>query len=187
MTTETIFGYGSLVNGATHDYGDLHRAELRGWRREWHFTSLRDLAYLSASPDENACIKGVVIVVPMADPALENREAAYGRHHVGHQVSAPTTQAVDTRVFAIPKHVHRKPGANSTLLLSYIDVVVQGYHRMFGEDGVRDFFETTQGWGAPVIDDRSAPIYPRHQTLSREETQLTDHWLNSLSAVIKQL
>ena len=28
-----VFGYGSLVNSATHDYRDLRQARLLGWQR----------------------------------------------------------------------------------------------------------------------------------------------------------
>ena len=66
------------------------------------------------------------------------------------------------------------------MLLSYIDVVVQGYLREFGERGVRHFFETTDGWEAPVLDDRAAPIYPRHQRLSPDERALVDDQLREI-------
>lgn len=187
MSTQSIFGYGSLVNAATHDYGTLQVAELRGWRRQWHYTTLRDLAYLSVGPDQNATIKGTVMDVPIQNPALDSRESAYHRHVVGHQITQKGQHREDTTVFAIPASVHTAPGPTSTLLLSYLDVVVQGYFKVFGETGVLEFFETTKGWGAPVLDDRAEPIYPRHQTLSREERDLCDQCLGDLSAVVKQL
>lgn len=184
MSTQSIFGYGSLVNAATHDYGTLQVAELHGWRRQWHYTTLRDLAFLSVSPDDNASIKGVVMEVPPKDAALEKRESAYGRHTIGHQIPRHHGHRADTHVFAIPTTIHRPPDAKSTLLLSYIDVVVQGYFHMFGEDGAREFFDTTAGWGAQVINDRMAPIYPRPQKLSLEETAIVDDGLASLGATV---
>ena len=36
------------------------------------------------------------------------------------------------------------------------------------------FFDTTDGWDTPVLDDRAAPLYPRAQTLTRQERGLTD-------------
>jgi len=62
-------------------------------------------------------------------------------------------------------------------LLSYLDVVVQGFVHEFGTAGAKAFFETTDGWDTPVLDDRAAPIYPRAQTLSAEEQALTDRLL----------
>ncbi len=187
MTEQFIFGYGSLVNTATHDYGQAHVAELNGWRRVWHYTTLRDLAYLSAIPDPESTIKGVVLQAPALDAKLEEREQAYVRHPVSHAITHSAKTAPDISVFAIPPKVHRPRHTNSALLLSYIDVVVQGYMREFGETGVQGFFETTHGWGAPILDDRTNPIYPRHQRLSKQETELTDHYLNTLSSVVKQL
>jgi len=182
MGRQFIFGYGSLVNSATHDYGQVHHATLRGWRRVWQHTKLRDLAYLSAVPDPNGSITGVVLAVPTGDPALENREAAYARANVSGQLSHGLGPDISVDVFAIERDLHGPLSAASTLLLSYIDVVVQGYLREMGEAGVARFFESTDGWGGRIINDRAGPHYPRHQELTREETALTDHWLDQLSA-----
>ncbi|MEM9427313.1 MAG: gamma-glutamylcyclotransferase, partial [Pseudomonadota bacterium] len=71
------------------------------------------------------------------------------------------------------------------ILLSYIDVVVQGYFRIGGEVAVEAFFHTTDGWDAPVLDDRAAPRYPRHQSLSSEETALANDWLGRMNVAIQ--
>ena len=63
-------------------------------------------------------------------------------------------------------------------------MVVQGYLREYGEEGVAHFFRTTDGWDAPIAGDRAAPRYSRHQTLSRFERQLVDKWLDEVSAVV---
>ena len=63
------------------------------------------------------------------------------------------------------------------MLLSYLDVVVQGYLREFGEQGVQRFFDTTDGWDAPVLNDRADPVYPRHRTLNEQERALVDDML----------
>ena len=70
-------------------------------------------------------------------------------------------------------------------MLSYIDVVVQGYLAEFGMTGVRHFFETTEGWHAPILNDRAAPIYLRAQALTEEERQIVDEGLSRLSAIAK--
>jgi hypothetical protein len=69
------------------------------------------------------------------------------------------------------------------ILLSYIDVVVQGYLHMHGHDGVAHFFETTDGWDTLILNDRADPIYPRHQTLSAQERDLVD---SHLAAVVQK-
>ena len=71
--------------------------------------------------------------------------------------------------------------------MSYLDVVVQGYLRTFGPDGALRFFETTDGWGSPILNDRAAPRYPRHQQLDPDETHFVDTQLARLSAVVKHL
>ncbi len=77
-------------------------------------------------------------------------------------------------------------GQTNHILLSYLDVVVQGYLREFGEDGARRFFETTDGWNVPVLDDRAAPLYPRHCTLTPQERAFVDDSLAELSAQVEQ-
>ena len=42
------------------------------------------------------------------------------------------------------------------------------------------FFETTDGWDAPMKNDRADPMYSRHQRLTAEETALVDDWLERL-------
>ena len=51
-----------------------------------------------------------------------------------------------------------------------------------GAAGVADFFATTDGWEAPILNDRAAPQYPRHQRLTGEEHELVDHWLGEIRA-----
>ncbi|MDE3123254.1 MAG: gamma-glutamylcyclotransferase [Paracoccaceae bacterium] len=168
-----VFGYGSLVNLRTHAHADARPVQVTGWRREWRATTLRQLAFLSVTPDPGCSIAGLTARVAEADwPALDRREAAYDR------VSLPPeslTPGVDGRVaiYAIP------PGGGPALedhpiLLSYLDVVVQGFLDHFGPDGAAAFFDTTTGWQAPVLDDRAAPLYPRAQPLLPETGVLVD-------------
>ena len=69
-------------------------------------------------------------------------------------------------------------------MLSYLDVVVQGYLRTFGPDGADRFFATTDGWDTPILNDRKAPRYSRHQQLSPDETDFVNDRLQRLSATI---
>ncbi|MEY8843070.1 gamma-glutamylcyclotransferase, partial [Cribrihabitans sp. XS_ASV171] len=70
------------------------------------------------------------------------------------------------------------------ILLSYLDVVVQGYLRVFGVDGADRFFATTDGWESPILDDRAEPRYPRHRRLKDEERAFVDDRLSRLPAQI---
>ena len=49
--------------------------------------------------------------------------------------------------------------------------------KQFGEEGVADFFETTDGWNCKIFNDRLNPIYPRHVELSPYERSLVDYYL----------
>ncbi|SFP77019.1 gamma-glutamylcyclotransferase [Tranquillimonas alkanivorans] len=183
MQDPYFFGYGSLVNRATHLYTSAYRATLPGWRRIWRHTALRPVAFLTAIPDGNGEIDGLMAPVPGADwAALDEREHAYDRVPA-HGLRHPVPDPVEAVVYTIPEGKHEKPDAAHPILLSYLDVVVQGYLTEFGEDGVERFFRTTGGWDAPILNDRAEPIYPRHQTLSAPERELVDYWLGEVKAV----
>jgi len=70
------------------------------------------------------------------------------------------------------------------ILLSYVDAVLQGYLREFGEAGAERFCATTEGWNTPVRNDRSNPVYPRAQKLSAAEQAFVDDMLLTLRAKV---
>ncbi|OAN71187.1 hypothetical protein A8B78_20355 [Jannaschia sp. EhC01] len=182
MIDPYFFGYGSLVNRKTHAYPQAVQAHVRGWRRMWKGTVLREVAFLTAEPDSTGEISGLIAAVPGADwTALDVREAAYARHGVGeirHDHSHETD--LDIQIYAVePELVDTK---EHPILLSYLDTVVQGYLAEFGEAGARSFFETTGGWHHPIRDDRADPIYPRATVLSVEERKFVDTHLAQVGA-----
>jgi len=177
MTDPAFFGYGSLVNLATHTYADLRPARLQGWRRVWRQTHLRQIAFWSVEPDTNTAIDGIIARVPGADwAALDTREAAYDRHDVSATVLHEGPPAT-TAIYQVSPHHIAPPGANHPILLSYLDVVVHGYLAVYGVPGVADFFATTAGWDTPILNDRAAPQYPRHQPMTPDQTDLVDRYL----------
>lgn len=182
-----FFGYGSLVNRKTHDYGNAERAGARGWRRVWRHTALRPVAFLTAVPDPDCQIEGLIAPVPNGDwRALDYRERAYDRLALT-DLAHPRPFAPDVAIYSIPAGKHGAPTMAHPVLLSYLDVVIQGYLHEFDEAGVANFFDTTEGWDAPILDDRAHPHYPRHQDLTPEETALVDHWLDRLDARVVHL
>ena len=188
MTQEThehwFFGYGSLVNRDTHSYEGALPARLSGWRRAWRHTPLRQIAYLTAVPAPGSVIEGLIAPVPGGDwAALDEREDAYDRVAAAHQVEHTLPDSPQIAVYAIPSGRHAPPSDEGPVLLSYLDVVLQGYLREFGESGVRRFVETTDGWeDAPILDDRATPRYPRHCRLSSDERMLVDDALRGIGA-----
>lgn len=188
MSDPHFFGYGSLVNTDTHSYPDAQKAILTGWRRAWVRTDRRDVVFLTAvraGPTEK--IQGLIAAVPNADwAALDERETGYQRipseGSVGHEGQSDT----DIAHYAVAEENMRHDGPH-LILLSYLDVVVQGYLNEFGAEGVAAFFETTDGWEVPILNDRNAPRYPRHQVLSLGETAMVDQHLARISAQITQV
>ena len=175
-----FFGYGSLVNRHTHDYAHAHPARVDGWRRAWRHVTTRSVAFLTAVPDNDSSIDGLIAEVPRADwAALDQREHSYDRVRAAG-VSHPLADAPDIHIYWAPDDKHQPASTDHPVLLSYVDVVVQGYLREFGEAGVERFFATTDGWEAPVLNDRLTPRYPRHQPLSAYEHGLVDAHLNAL-------
>ena len=180
-----FFGYGSLVNLATHDYADAHPARARGWRRAWRHTNLRPVAFLTAVRDPECVIDGMIAHVPGDDwAALDIREHAYARVKACDDVDHALDHRPTVALYAIPHDAHGHPDDAHPVLLSYVDVVVQGYLRAFGEEGAVRFFDTTAGWDAPVMDDRAAPVYSRHQRLSAGERDFVNDQLKRLKVRI---
>lgn len=174
MSDPAFFGYGSLVNLATHDYAHPRPVRLEGWQRIWRSSTIYDAAFLSVERVEGAAIDGILAHVPGADwAALDEREAAYDRH----DITGTLDHAGPVAIYQVtPDHLVPDDRRNP-ILRSYLDVVAQGFLQQFGQAGVADFFATTTGWETGVVDDRAAPRYPRHQQLSLGETELIDHHL----------
>ena len=172
MKDPYFFGYGSLVNRQTHTYPDATQAHVKGWRRAWQGTRLREVAFLTVVPDSDSEIAGLIAAVPGADwSALDERERAYARHPVvpfGH--GKPVEPIV--QIYAV-EAAHTDIGEHP-ILLSYLDTVIQGYLTEFGEAGVTNFFDTTTGWHLPIRDDRQDPIYPRATALTADERAFVD-------------
>ena len=186
MQDPYFFGYGSLVNRATHAHDNAHPATVRGWRRIWRHTDLRPVAFLTVVPAPGAEIDGLIAAVPGADwMALDERERAYDRVNAA-EVAHPLPHAPQVQIYTIPEGKHGTPDRAHPVLLSYIDTVVQGFLNEFGEEGVARFFATTDGWDAPIAHDRKAPRYARHQRLTRRETALVDRHLDDLAAQVQE-
>jgi len=186
MKDPYFFGYGSLVNTKSHDYPDPQPATLKGWRRAWVATPRYGVVLLTGVRAPGHSIKGLIAAVPNADwAALDAREAGYARLSASDDVDHAHPTQPDIAVYAVdPEHMHESD--THMILLSYLDVVVQGFYEVYGEDGVQHFFDTTDNWHTPILDDRSDPIYPRHQKLTQKQTDLVNANIDRLSAQVKQ-
>ena len=61
---------------------------------------------------------------------------------------------------------------------SYVDVVISGYHSLFGADGVERLLASTKGWNLPTMNDRSNPAYGRAIDMDKAELALIDSFLD---------
>ncbi|MFT6696515.1 MAG: hypothetical protein ACJAXU_002021, partial [Paracoccaceae bacterium] len=183
-----FFGYGSLVNCDTHQYENYLPARVKGWRRKWRHTSLRDVAYLTVAEAKGHSIDGLIAAVPNGDwVALDIREMAYDRLQLSDQnVSHKHPDPISVQMYKTKPGNDAAPNIRHPILLSYLETVIKGYLDVFGESGVDDFFETTDGWDSPIQDDRSSPIYPRHVSLTDDVRCFVDEKLDSIAVRIKQ-
>lgn len=186
MKDPYFFGYGSLVNTKSHGYEDARPATLNGWRRAWVATPRFNTVLLSGVRAPGESIKGLIAAVPGANwSELDQREDGYARLAASEHVDHALPNETEVSVYAVdPDHIH--DSVSHVILMSYLDVVVQGFHEVYGADGVQHFFDTTDNWHTPIVDDRADPIYPRHQKLTKMQTQLVDDNLHRLSAQVKQ-
>ena len=185
MSAPYFFGYGSLVNRATHTYPDASPARLNGWRRVWRHTDWHRTAFLSVVQAKGAQIDGLIAHVPGGDwVALDAREGGYQRQTATEAVTHEAGREIDIALYLVADDWQDLRRAPRPILLSYVDVVIQGFLREFGPKGATRFFTTTDGWDAPVLNDRADPCYPRHQRLSAYETGFVDEHLDELSVRI---
>ena len=183
---KVFFGYGSLVNAGTYpEQISLSPARLRGFRRVWgHQTETRVGAILSLSVHEapdmlienNAEIEGVLFAPRDAEEQtwLDQRESGYEKLALEtHALHAP--DAENEALFTYRSL--STPDGEAKILQSYVDAVMQGFLHIFGEEGAWRFVETTDGWDAPLLDDRNDPVYPRAVRLASDERALIDSLL----------
>jgi hypothetical protein len=175
MKVGFFFGYGSLVNTRTHRHLPAHKARARGWRRAWRAIPGRPLAFLTVIPDPDSEIDGLIAGVADDDwPALDRREEFYDRLDASDVVSHEAEGTPRIAIYSVPADRSVFPDRERPVLLSYLDVVLQGYLDVYGEAGAERFIETTEGWEAPILDDRRAPLYPRAQQLTDAERDWVD-------------
>lgn len=174
------FGYGSLVNRATHRTEIVHAvpARLIGWRRYWR--PRPDMpgfpaALLTVREEEGAICEGLLIYDRAENlAAIDEREARYRRIPVplARMETAPAVpQGCPVFVYqaedAVPPHPEPPK-----ILHSYLEAVLQGFLHVLGEEGVRRFVKETHGFDTPIHDDRAAPVYPRAVMLTERERAL---------------
>jgi hypothetical protein len=176
------FGYGSLVNRATHRTTnvDAAPARLAGWRRCWR--PRPDMpgfpaALLTIREEPGAFCDGL-LVVDLAEnlAAVDAREARYRRIAVpleSLETAAPVPPGCPVYVYVAETEVPPHPEP-PRILQSYLDAVLQGFLQVHGEEGLRRFVQETEGFETPLHADRLSPAYPRAVALAEAEAALFD-------------
>ena len=67
-------------------------------------------------------------------------------------------------------------------ILVNLDAVLQGFHLLYGEEGVRRFVGETEGFETSILRDRDAPLYPRSVQLEAGEAELFDRLVQARGA-----
>ncbi len=182
------FGYGSLVNRATHqaDIVDFTRACLKGFRRQWlprPKSKFGHVALLSVVRDAECEINGLVVLDhPHNLPMLDSREIRYDRVEVDRQfLTLPNAAENGFSAGQAPLFIYEaktlpqfEDGEKCRILRSYLDAVMQGYHNKFGQDGLQHFIATTTNFEIGIREDRHAPVYTRPVATSHSERSLFD-------------
>lgn len=185
MSRFAYFGYGSLINRATHlnDVIDVRAAHLKGWRRFWQLRP--DIpgfpaVLLSVRREPGAVCDGVVVVDHTDNlAALDAREARYSRS----EVAANDLVLPDGGHPAMPVYVYQANEADPPhrdpphILQSYLDAVMKGLLEVHGEQAVAAFIATTDGFDYPIHRDRDRPVYPRAIAIGDDEMALFDRLL----------
>lgn len=185
-----FFGYGSLVNELTWSRSyNAQPGEIYGWDREWKHcvdTPFGRVCALTVAPKLGSVVQGVFITCPDTELAvLDQREIGYRRERLreGQFRSKALPNVHDVFVYRSLPEVYRDGNLRYPIWLSYVESVLYGYLRVFGEEGVDRFIKSTTGWTAPIIDDRSNPLYPRAVRLSSDARELIERKIQKISEI----
>lgn len=176
-----FFAYGSLVNLTTISADvQSRRAKAVGWMRQWRDPREVDsgpICGLTISAAGDNAIEGVLLQ-GNPDFAAELRAREADDLAANIDVTLEDGTIVRAQTYVVPPSRARWADASCPICLSYLDCILQGYLAQFGLQGVRRFIETTEGWHLPLVNDRTAPRYPRPVKLSIEERSALDDCLS---------
>jgi glutathione-specific gamma-glutamylcyclotransferase len=188
--TITYFGYGSLVNADTIPADtEVKPGRLRGWIREWRVCGEGEdgqgRCALTVREEPDAEIWGVLAREPRTRLlGLEKREKRYEKiEAIGAAFACEARSKPGPKGLFLFKASpeHRRWGSEThPILQSYLDCVLAGYFKIWGEVGIDHFLRTTDGWHVPVLQDRIRPHYPRSIELDLQLAGLIDEKLKSL-------
>jgi cation transport protein ChaC len=172
-----FFGYGSLVNADTRPTDAVAiPISINGWIRQWRHclsTEFGKVCALTVSPASTKILGALVLSDTNAIMSIDQREIGYRRERLElSKIAWQHESAIEEAyIYVSTQPYYRWGDEEYPILRSYLDCVLSGYLRTFGEAGVTAFIESTEGWECPIRDDRLAPLYPRSVLLTNEERE----------------
>ena len=181
----SYFGYGSLVNRETRPESEQAiNVTLKGWQRVWnHRVTNVDARHACTSLSierAQGVIQGVLVQIPESElAALDEREYGYERMSlVGEDFVLPDGLNVNSiHVYRSLAHNRLLADGEHPVTQSYVDCVMAGYLKRFGDDGLQQLLQSTRGWDRPMLGDRHEPTYPRNVRLPDEQHRHFDSLL----------
>lgn len=184
-----FFGYGSLVNKKTWSFNaSFEVIQIEGWIRQWRqLNKIKDryICSLTLTPQKGARIDGILIAATLNEKKiLHKREIGCKKVTIDHsQVFSQGERdnyfdyKKDIYTFVSKEKNYQWATPSAPILQSYIDVVADGFYQEFGREGLNHFFNTTEGWDLPILNDRSRPFYPRSIDINKKLQLLIDHYI----------
>ncbi|KAA0970593.1 gamma-glutamylcyclotransferase [Aureimonas fodinaquatilis] len=176
----SYFGYGSLVNKRTlrTRFLAIRRAEITGWQRFW-IPRPHPMPALLSVREQASCATQGVVVYELAEhlPLVDEREIGYLRQVVDRErvrVENPPGLDVPLFIYEGRRDTPTAEQAGGYILQSYLDAVLQGFHALYGREGVMRFVRETEGFGVALLGDRAEPRYPRSVQLEPGEADFFD-------------
>ncbi|SHO58931.1 hypothetical protein VQ7734_04706 [Vibrio quintilis] len=177
-----IFGYGSLMNSSsrrlTGQTGHAVPAVVSGLVRHWGKVNDNYIASPLVSEPGDGLVNGVLLEITIDElKEFDRREAGYQRVRLQpEQFETPLDITAENDIWVYIKPQPQPPCENIPVLQTYIDTVLSGCLEI-SEDFARFFIRHTQGWQAPVDNDRQQPRYKNYAGIPSHHVELIDQLL----------
>jgi hypothetical protein len=144
---------------------------------------------LTAAPRLGSEIEGVLVLDRRDNLAkVDRREIGYRRKRINIQSPDAVTspEGLETYIYISTRDYEQWGNTEYPIWRSYLDCTLAGYIDVWGRDGAERFIASTEGWEAPMLDDRRAPKYPRAVVLNNTVQRMIDRLLEENGIVCIQ-
>lgn len=154
---------------------------INGWERNWITRSLSEKqTYAGAIPNQASQLSAQLLALKF-DESFEKREQDYRFTKIAacdliHQnLPQERCNALHILCEKMPIYICETLAIEPSnqaypVSLSYVDTCLAGSYESGGKKGIKDFFESTQGWeNSHFFDDRQKHRYPRSSPLNLDD------------------